>query len=440
MTIKRASGGMVALLAVAVYGACANPSSSQGLPAASGGGGNLGGGGSDAGTGGAVASGGSGGNPLVDAGSSDAPLNPDSACAQQKEQATFEKRPIDVVFVIDNSYSMGGEIDAVEKNINKHFSSIVQTAGVDYRVIVVSEHGESTFGSYRVCIEGALNPSADCKAEQPKLNPPLFFHYDAEMGSHNPVCNLLQWFDQPEPDVPSGAAPLAPNGWQQWLRKEALKSFVVLTDDGVNCSYGNLTFDDLDTAAGAQNAAAAFDQALLARSPDQFGTAEKRNYVWHSIVGLKGKGAGQAWQPGEPIDTAMCESADGAGTGYQAISNLTGGLRFPVCEGVGFDVVFQAVADSVVQGSVLPCEYKVPEPPSPGVTIALDTVLIEYTPGSSGTPSVFNQVATQSACAPGSFYIQNDTIFLCPDACKTVSADNQASIQILYGCEGPGPS
>jgi hypothetical protein len=47
----------------------------------------------------------------------------------------------------------------------------------------------------------------------------------------------------------------------------------------------------------------------------------------------------------------------------------------------------------------------------------------------------FLQVPNLAACAPGKIYVQNDIVNMCPDTCTTVQDDNQAKMDILYGCK-----
>src|SRR5687767_7688950 len=50
----------------------------------------------------------------------------DASCGLQTSTATIkEARPVDVIFVIDNSGSMSGEIVGVESNINDNFARIL---------------------------------------------------------------------------------------------------------------------------------------------------------------------------------------------------------------------------------------------------------------------------------------------------------------------------
>ena len=132
--------------------------------------------------------------------------------------------------------------------------------------------------------------------------------------------------------------------------------------------------------------------------------------------------------------TTVCPTAVAAGTAYQALSMTTGGLRFPLCDTTSYDAVFQAIADGVVSGATIACEFPIPDPP-PGETIDLATVVVEYTPGGGGAAQHFHQVASAAVCEPDGFYIEGPTIKLCPDTCSVVQADPEAKLGILFGCE-----
>ena len=227
----------------------------------------------------------------------------------------------------------------------------------------------------------------------------------------------------------------APGGWKDWLRKESFKVFVEVTDDGTTCNFGGVSYDDNDNVADGDAAAKKIDEAILALDPEQFGDAANRNYVWHSIIGLaENDPPTAAYQPGDALVTGVCGTAVAPGTAYQVLSQITGGLRFPICQFASFDVVFQEIAKGVIAGAKVECEFPVPEPPA-GETIDLTTVVLEYTPGDGSGKQKMTQVAGAAECKPSSFYIEGGIIKLCPDACATVQGDDKAKINILFGCE-----
>ena len=192
--------------------------------------------------------------------------------------------------------------------------------------------------------------------------------------------------------------------------------------------------------AAGQTAAQKFDADLLARDPAQFGTATDRNYVWYSIVGVAPNSGNpnKSYGPGDPVTPSKCSTAPGPGTGYQWLSNMTGGIKFPVCEGQGFDVVFQEIAKGVIKSAAIACEFDLPKPPE-GKEIDPATITVEFTP-QGGTATKFTQVQNAAACSASAFYIEGTKIKLCPQACTAVQGSPNADLQILALCKGQGPN
>lgn len=382
----------------------------------------------NSGTGASSASGGSGAVSVIDAGPNDSGLTADSACAAQNAEATLVKKPVDILFVIDNSGSMSNENAAVQNNINQNFASIIGASGIDYRVIMLTSYSSG----YSVKVAPPLGGGTG--GNVPHNNPPIFYHYNTTIGSHNAWCRL---FDTYETADPHGFG----NGWKDWVRTEAAKVIVVITDDGVSCTSartGN-NYNDGNNEANGIVSGDKFDTDLLALDPAQFGTAASRNYTLHGILGVvAGSDASKAHFPADPITTGECPTGVDPGTGYQHVAKLTGGLRFPVCEGAGFDAVFQKIAEGVIQGAKVACEVQIPTD-SEGKEIDLATIVVGYTPGAGGAEQKLNQVANAAACTANSFYIEGGLLKLCPDACTTIQNDDAAKLSILYGCKVDGP-
>jgi hypothetical protein len=428
---------MAALAGVAfasAVGACSGDTENQG--AGTQGAGAAGTGSAQGGSGGGSSSGDPGtGGTFNPTGGNDGGLDPDSACAAQSAEATLIKKPVDIIFIIDNSGSMTDDIIAVENNINDNFASIIGASGVDYRVIMIAEHGPAN-PDESICVKAPLSTTT-CSPmpAEPGQNPPLFFQYSVTIGSHDSLCRLLTTYDGTLPDE-FGYAPM---GWKEWLRPDALKVFVEVTDDGISCSAEGTTYNDGDNVNTGVTVADKFDTKLLAKDPAQFGDANNRNYIWHSIIGVKENDPPTAaYLPADPIIGTKCSLnglvSPGPGTGYQALSVKTGGLRFPICQNASFDVVFQEIAKGVIEGAQVACDFPLPKPPE-GQMLDLDTVVVEYTAGGMGAPTNFKQVKTPAECAPDSFYIESEIIKLCPDTCAVVQKDDKAKLAILFGCD-----
>lgn len=345
------------------------------------------------------------------------PRDRDAACAEVKAEATLEKKPVDIIFIIDNSGSMTDEILAVQQNINKNFADIIGKSGLDYRVVMVTSHGDAA-SRQSICVSAPLSKLASCSPvpAQPGNNPPKFYHYSVEVESTDSFSIFQRAMDGTLKDqfnLAMGA------GVKSWLRTDSLKVFIEITDDNSDSTHTN------------------FDSTLLTKWPTYFGSVAARNYVFYSIVGLKENNPRtKPWAPMDPIQTALCTNGGGAvanGIEYQKLSVLTGGLRFPICEHASFDAVFNSVAMGVISGAKVACEFPVPAAPA-GQKIDPDSIIVEYTPMGTGTPKQFKQVAGAGVCQPDSFYIEGTKIKMCPDACTQVQQDSKAKVNVVFDC------
>jgi len=382
------------------------------------------------------------------------------SCADAVVQADVKLKPADIIFVVDVSGSMSDEIAAIEKNINVNFAQIIAQSGVDYRIIMLVDHGP---GTYELCVEAPLStiPKGGCSkigAGPPGNNPGKFYQYSMKgyPQSNDSLCLVLDSLYGTEKDDFG----LAPNGWVEWLRPEAEKIFLFITDDRPDCTWnggpnGPITFDDNNTAAGGKQMALDFDKALLGLAPQQFGTAAERHYQFYGLIGLETKNLAKnadtqapiapnaspldPFKPTDPATKDTCDTAVAPATGYQYLAKGTGGLRFPVCELTGYDVIFKKIAEGVVSGTKVPCEIELPKPNN-NQELDLKTVSLLYTPMGMGGPEEFVQVDAQAACADAKnkFYIDKDKgkIQLCPDTCKVIEADSSAKVQVKIECGG----
>jgi hypothetical protein len=351
-------------------------------------------------------------------GSTDAPDGRD-VCVATRAEAEVVAEPVDIVVLLDNSLSMIDEAKSMEANLNDNFAAILAQSGIDYRVILISNHrdSDSLLGATSVCISAPLSAGGQCPTERPVFGE-RFFHYSVDVGSHDSLTLLLDTYAGRRPDDYG----LAPGGWSQWLRAGAQKVFLELTDD-----------DSLMPAN-------VFLASLTGVAPAQFGADPLQpTLVWHSIVGIAEKAApAEAYQPGEPVEVRRCtgnlNSVFNAGATYQELSRLTGGLRFPICQFGAYDVVFRTIADAVISTTRIACSFALPEPP-PGTTLDVDKVAVSYAPGGGGPARIFGQVTDAAACQSDTFLAEPGGITLCPGACDAVRADPGAAVDVLFTCE-----
>jgi hypothetical protein len=352
------------------------------------------------------------------------------ACATAVSDAELTTDPVDIIIVLDNSGSMHEEMGAVEKNINENFANILSSSGVDYRVILLSRHrqGARTTGETEantsVCVTAPLSGLATCPAESPVFTD-RFYQYSQKIESFDALNWVLDAYSTPPTN--SVGKKLAPNGYSPWLRAGAKKVILVLTDD----NEGN-TGDDNPLTIDQ------FLQRLSQLSATHFGTPAAPTFVFHSIIGLLEKpDPTQAYLPTEPVQTAKCTgngaSIPDSGKLYQDLSIKTGGLRFPICQFPGYDAVFKRIAQDVTSKTTLRCDFEVPVPPA-GTTLELDKVAVNHVQV-NGTKIKLGQAKVPADCAADAFYIENNRVWLCPEACDVVKADTGADVEVLFTCE-----
>ncbi|RYZ04861.1 MAG: hypothetical protein EOO73_22045 [Myxococcales bacterium] len=343
----------------------------------------------------------------------------DPACATVPVTAMVTRAPVDIIVVIDNSGSMQEEIDAVEKNINVNFANILQSSGVDYRVILISRH-ERSGRKTSICVTAPLSANTACP---PTPDLPAFterfYQYSLKVESLNSLVLVVDTFDGTEQDE----FDLAPQGWGMWLRPNASKVFLEITDDN-----------------STELTAAEFTAQMVAKSP-QFGSVAAPNFRFHSIIGIGEKPTpSEPWLPTEPMQTAICtgnnDPVESPGPVYQELSIATGGLRFPLCQYTAFDAVFDKIAQDVASHAAIACEFPVPAPPA-GKELDLSTVAVAYTPDGVAAPKTYGQAMNLAGCVPDAFYVDAATnkILLCPETCAAAQQGSNPKIEVLFTCE-----
>lgn len=276
-----------------------------------------------------------------------------------------------------------------------------------------------------MCIEAPLSgiPQGGCvkPPAKPVFNPGKFYHYSYFVGSTSGWCKAHDSFNGGFKDEFG----LGIGGWQQWLREDSIKHFVMMSDDGVVCG----SYDDADKIAEGTAVAKAFDASLMALTPGALrGDAETRRYAFHSIVAMAYNNPKAA--PYEPRPDRRGAVPDRGGAGHRApgAQHLDQGAAVSA---VRHDLVRRGVPGNRGQrdrGRRDRLFF-----PDPGAaankTLDSDGVSVEYTPMGQGAPQVFVQVANLAACAANAFYIEGDEVVLCPQACALLQTDKAAKVE-----------
>jgi hypothetical protein len=347
----------------------------------------------------------------------DLPGQEPEECVSESSEASLVPKPVDVIVFVDTSGSMNEESNSVEMNLNRLLTAIVEQQDmIDVRVIVVAMYGTGE----AMCIAAPLGPD-DCTAPGP-LAPlgPQLYQYSVGLGSGSFLDAIMTTYTGEAVANPAHYD-TPPVGWQEWARPEALKAIIGVTDAA--SMSGNAALGDT------------FDAQLLALSPEQFGTAEERNYVLHAIAGFGPNTPDTTpFPPDAPIVTTECGGGTEPGQPLQQVAIITGGLRFPLCRYENFDTLFDEIAVNVGELTPVACDIAVPEPPE-GETLDPNTLEVEYLPAGVAPAEVFHQVPSEAECEDDAFWVDATSIHLCPTACTLVQSDAMARVDIRYGCD-----
>ncbi len=284
----------------------------------------------------------------------------DLACAEEcsyqvTEVAAVGVRPVDIIFVIDDSGSMNDDNDAVQDNINA-FSSSIAASGTDARVVLL----------------GTTN-----------VPPPLggsseFLKINTNVDSNDALIELVEHH----------------NGYAGFLRADAIKHFVAITDDESDLSATSFTAT-VNGWPGFEN-----------------------GWVFHSIVAYGS----------DPQDG--CSTGAAYGHQYMTLSQQTGGITSPICD-ADYATVFDAVVEAVTVGT-LPCTIAIPAPAG----VEADASQVSVTVDGAGGPSL--SMPVRATCSGPGWTFDNAThptaVVACPETCAAISRDASGSLTVTVGC------
>lgn len=364
--------------------------------------------------------------PIVrDAQPSDTNINPDAACAASSATATVERLPVDIIWMVDNSVSMAPAIDQVITGLNR-FASLVGSRGLDYRVVMLSlrspERQVTVMGSnrYAVCIPRPLAGDDRCG------NGERFLHSSVDIRSTQPLEQLLGTLGQTR-----GYTAIDPRGgeaWRHFLRPNATKTLVVVTDD-----QSRLSAQDFETFRGGTNPnSSQFSLPPGLNDPSWEGLF--RGYTFNGIYGW-----GSETDPGARCSYPNGTTPPASGSVYTALVNSTRGVRAQLCAGASaWTPFFNNIATAVERTARMACDVSIPAPPD-GSVIDSGRINVVIT-GTSRT--LVGKVQNLASCgATGGWYYDNDArptrVYLCPASCERAQTElrsGSASLQVQFGC------
>lgn len=382
----------------------------------------------------------------ADLGTSDGGRPDSGSCSQVSVTARVERKPVDIIWVVDNSTSMEPAIRAVTNGIND-FAASIGDRDLDYRVIMLSLRGRGMVGSrYGVCVPEPLAGDSDCGDGE------RFFQVEVDIKSTQPLEQFLGTLGQTTgytEDDSIGSAP-----WVDLLRRDAKKNIVVVTDDNARTCDVPHTGGSCSTDASA-SLRNAFDEDYLSYYPggvNPFNPGQRslppglleeawgdlfRGYTFSAIYGW-----GSASNPDVRCEYSSGDEPPSSGPTYTALVDATGGVRAKICDGAGaWGPFFDGIADTVAANAEISCDIEIPEPPV-GMAFDPNAVNVEIVGGATST--TIPKVRRSSECdTENAWYYDDDQnpqrVRLCPAACDfardQVQNNEEGGVTVQFGCE-----
>lgn len=354
-----------------------------------------------------------------------APPDADATCAARMVEAMVRRLPVDIIFLVDNSASMQPAIDAVTAGLND-FADVIDASGIDFRVIMLSLRSPTNpvmIGGgtrYAVCIPEPLAGDAMCG------NGPRFFQSSIDVRSTQPLEQFLGTLGQTagyREGESRGGEP-----WRDFLRPEATKTIVVVTDDN-----SRLSADDFEHFPGGSNP---FNSNTLPPGIlDASWGGLFDGYLFHGLYGW-----GSESDPTTPCRYPGGTLPPSSGPTYTELVSRTGGVRAHICDGASaWGPFFDAVATAVTDTARIDCEIPLPDPPE---GMALDPTKVNVVIQGTGGDTELRKVPDLGSCGPmGGWTYDDETmptrVILCPSSCDLARerVSDGGTVLVQFGCE-----
>ena len=358
--------------------------------------------------------------------STDAPFDPDSACVGAAQIADPKPLPVDIIWMVDNSSSMAPAVTEVTNGINA-FASLIAGKSLDYRVIMLSLRSKTSpitvagATRYPVCVPPPLSGDSNCG------NGPRFFHSYVDIKSTQTFEQFLGTLAQ-TPGFTQGEERGA-EPWQAWLRPDATKTILVVTDDNAR-----LTAQEFETFTGGPNP---FNSTTL--PPGILDPSWNGMFDGYTFGGVYGWG--DAKNPSVRCTYPNNSQATAGGSTYTTLVTKTNGPRAKICDGASaWTPFFNDVAQAVLANAKIACEMPIPDP---GGGQAVDPTRVNVPLDDNGNVTQLTKTQGKGTCgADLGWYYDDDTlptkVILCPSACAAaqsiVGATKKGSVKVLFGC------
>ena len=334
---------------------------------------------SDASTDGSSMTGGSGGGMLIDANLGDGSMTPDSACAATAVEA--EVLPLDLYIMADRSGSM--------KNDNRWTN---QSNALN--AFFADSQSQGLFVALRFFpLDDSCDPQDSSCSGNAYATPLVPW---GELPSHASTLTAAVGATTPEgcfTPTQEAINGVLKGAYQRQTQEPMHVVAAVIVSDGTPCCG-----DCIEDPAQLGQIAAGYANGTPPIKTFAIYVADVASEVMSAIA-----------------------HDGGTGTAYDA----TGGQ--------------QAFIDALndIRGSMLACEYKMPETDAGKINPEL--VQVEYTPGGATEAQKVEQVDDLASCVGGQgwYYDDNDNptrLIMCPGTCETLQNDENGKVQILLGC------
>jgi hypothetical protein len=210
--------------------------------------------------------------------------------------------------------------------------------------------------------------------------------------------------------------------YSRFLRPGAATHFVVVSDD-------ESTYRTLVTPEERAKGFSTDMKALL-----------KHDFTLHTISSEGPQPCSDANCMPDP-STGICFfvmlgcGAAAPGTTYYTLAQMTRGLSASICQS-DWHAIFEPLSTNVIASAPLPCDYKIPAPPT-GEVLDIGKVNVNWRAPAAASDTLFGKATNAAACADQrAWHYDSESnptqINLCPAACSAIAAGG--TLNISFGC------